>query len=324
MLRRQTLAGAASAAIGLAAGRAFGQSWPTRPIHWIVPRAPGGAIDVAGRVVAEAVATDLGQPVIIESKPGADGTIGAGIVARAAPEGYHWLLATLNHLVAPLLQPTPYHPVMDFAAAVRFGAFTSLAVVPAELPVTTMADFIAYARQRPGQLNYLNSGSGSSMHLSTELLKIRQGIDLVAVHYKGMQPAIVDLLGARIEFGFVPTSLVLHHVRAGKLRALALVGSQRLAELPDVRTLAELGLADIQIESWMMLLAPAGTPSQILDRMHRIAVAALSTAALRERLASASLDVLPPLPPAQLQQHLAAEHARFATLISDAGITAER
>jgi tripartite-type tricarboxylate transporter receptor subunit TctC len=299
------------------------QPFPDRLLRWIVPRAAGGSIDAAGRIVAEAMATELGQPIVIDARPGANGTIGAALVARAPADGYTWLLPTINHLVAPLLQPAQYHPVNDFAAAARLGGFSTVAVVPADLPVTSMTEFIALARQRPGQMNYLNTGNGSSMHLNTELLKLRQGIDLVSVQYKGMAPAIADLLNGHLQFGFTTPSLVLQHIQAGRLRALAVGDPVRHPALPSVPTLAELGLADVQLESWFVLTAPAGTPPAILDRLNASANRVLQNPDLRRRLESASLTVLPPLSPAGVQAMLARDHDRYRRLIEQAGIKAD-
>jgi tripartite-type tricarboxylate transporter receptor subunit TctC len=321
-LRRRALLSSGCAAVAGVTTllRANAHAFPDRPLRWIVPRAAGGSIDAAGRIVAESMAADLGQPIVIDARPGANGTIGAALVARAPADGYTWLLPTINHLVAPLLQSTQYHPVNDFAAAARLGGFSTVAVVPATLPVTSMTEFIALARQRPGHMNYLNTGNGSSMHLNTELLKLRQRIDLVSVPYKGMAPAIADLLSGHLQFGFTTPSLVLQHIQAGRLRALAVGDPVRHAALPDVPTLVELGLSDVQLESWFVLAAPAGTPPAILARVNASANRVLQSPELRQRLDTASLTVLPPLSPSEVQAMLARDHDRYRRLIEEAGI----
>lgn len=301
-------------------GSARAQTWPDRPLRFIVPRAAGGSIDIAGRLIADAISSELRHPIVIEARPGANGTIGSGLVARAAPDGTVWLLATVNHLVAPILQPAPFDPVADFRGIALLGTFTSIAVVRASLPVFNMAEFIAHARAHPGTLNYLNSGNGSTMHLATELLQIRNGIKLISIQYKGMQQGIGDLINDRLDFAFTVPALALPHIRTGRLRALATVAAGRLEELPDVPTLDELGLKDIQLDSWFALLAPAATPDSIVLRMAGAADRALQQGALREQLRANSLEPSKPLSPAELDMKLSTEFRNLSRLTREAGI----
>lgn len=324
--RRKFLSTAAAftAAPAILSGSARGQAYPSRPVRWVIQYAAGGTADIGGRAIAEAITGELGQQIVIEPKPGANTTIAAGYVASSPPDGYTWLLATLAHVVAPSLQPTTYHPVDDFVAAARLGSFSSIAVVPSTVPATTMTEFIAYARTRPGALNYFNSGSGSSMHLNTELLKLHAGLDLVPIGYKGLAAGIVDLINGRLDFGFSTPPLVLQHIQAGRLRALGVVSPQRLPELPDVPTFTELGLSDIQLDSWFLLLAPAKTPPEIIARFNGLINAAIAKPDVRQRVAPTSLGAMPPLSPAETQEVMRREYVRMADLIKRANIKADQ
>lgn len=289
------------------------QTYPSRPVTLVVPFPTGGAPDTIGRIVVEKVASNWGTPIVVETRPGAAGTIATTYVARSDPDGYTLLLATLSHVTNPgLLKNVAWDPVTDFAGVAEIVTAPGIAVVPASLPVNTLKEFVEYAKQRPGKLNYLMPGVGTSMHLNTELLKLAAGIDLVAIPYKGMTQGLPDLLSGQLSFTMSPVPVVLSQVNAGKLKALAAAAPKRIGQLPAVPTFAEAGFPDAQVVSWYAILVPAKTPRDIVSRINFEVNKVLADHEVRERLERIGTSVSEPTTPEQVDTMLKAEVSRWS------------
>ncbi len=316
--RRAVLAGAAS----IAASRgAEAQAFPSKPLRFVIPFPAGGIVDVVGRSVGEKMAALLGQPVVADNRPGGNAAIATDIVAKAPADGHTWLLATVSHVVTPHLQKVEYDPIGDFAGAAYLCNVPAIAVVPAASPFRTMAEVIARAKAEPGKLTYLNPGAGTSMHLNMEMVKLRTGAAVTPVPYRGLPPGVPDLLEGRLDFALLAPVLATAHIRAGRLRALAVAASQRLKEVPDVPTFAEAGLADAVVESWYLILVPAKTPKDAIARIHAAAVEALKDADVLKKFdAAGAVPPTTPPSPAEVDALLKRELPRYGELVKSAGI----
>jgi tripartite-type tricarboxylate transporter receptor subunit TctC len=318
MLRRRLVLGAALAPF--AAARA--ESWPAKPIRVILPGPVGGLIDVAGRAIGDAMQKELGQPWLIDPRPGGNGIVAAQMFLGAPADGYTLYLTVSGHVALPFLMKVPFDAMADFRPIAMIGASTALLCVPPESPANTVAEFVAYARATPGKLNYLNSGNGTGTHLLPELLKIKYGLDITSISYKGLPPGVQDLLAGRLDLAMVSTTLVMQHVKAGRLKAIALVGPRRLAELPDVATMAEQGAGDTEVRSMLPLYGQRTLPDAILDRISKAMLAAQADPETKLRLAAAYIEPMP-LSPAETEATLKAEHERLGKLIQQLGIKAD-
>jgi tripartite-type tricarboxylate transporter receptor subunit TctC len=247
------------------------QDYPSRPIRIIVPSAPSGAGDVIARELGEGLGEALRTPVVVENRPGASGVIGNGVAARAAPDGYTLLFATsATHIIAAhVISNLPYDPLRDFAPVINAGYATSVVVINTTLPVHTLGELIAYARARPGQLNYASSGVGSNSHIDTEVFAALAGIKLVHVPYRGTADGYRALLADEVQVMIGAITSALPHVKSGKLRALVVLSDQRSALLADVPTIAQAGLGNVDVRKWFGFLVPAGTPLEIVARLNR-------------------------------------------------------
>ena len=298
-------------------------SFPTKPMRFLVPYPVGGIVDIVTRALADPMQSDLGQPVVVEPKPGGNSTLATAMIPQAPADGYTWVMSTISHVVVPHLQPVPYDALADFQPVALVAIATSVATVNPEVPVKTLKELVEYGRANPGKLNYLNPGNGSSIHLSAELLKYQYKFDMTSVPYRGIPPGLPDLLEGRLQVGLLPGPLALQHVRSGKLRALAVLASQRLPTLPDVPTFAEAGFADAQVMSWYTIAVRAGTPGAIVERLHGSAMKALQNAETRDRLTKAGCEVPAPRSPADVLAMWKADYARYGKLVKDAGIKGE-
>jgi tripartite-type tricarboxylate transporter receptor subunit TctC len=322
MMRRAAKTLFCAAILTLAAG-ALAQTYPAKPIHVIVPFAVGGGVDLLTRVLAPRLAEQLGQPVIVDNRPGASANIGAEATAKAAPDGYTLLMASSIIAVNRTLMPKlPYDALRDFTFVARVGFAPSVLVCLPSFPAKSVAELIALAREKPGTLSFGSPGIGSSHHLAGEMLKQSAKIDALHVAYKGGAPAINDLLGGQISFMFAIPSEVLPQVNAGRLRALAVGSRQRVSFLPEVPTLRESGVADFEAITWWGLAAPAGTPRAIVDRLNAETNKALALPAVKEALARLGVEAYPTTPE-QFAEYFAGEAAKYATLVKAAGIKAE-
>lgn len=320
-LKRRTALGAA--ALFAVAPQASAQAFPTKPMRFLVPYPVGGIVDIVARAVAEPMQADLGQPVVVEPKPGGNSTLATALIPQAPADGYNWVMSTISHVVVPHLQPVPYDALADFQPVALVAIATSVAVVNPSVPVKTLKELVEYGRANPGKLNYLNPGNGSSIHLSAELLKHQYKFDMTSVPYRGIPPGMSDLLEGRLQVGLLPGPLALQHVQSGKLRALAVLATERLPTLPDVPTFAEAGFADAQVMSWYTIAIRAGTPAAIVERLHGSAMKALQGAETRTRLTQAGCEVPPPRSPADVMAMWKADYARYGRLVKDAGIKGE-
>ncbi len=298
--------------------------WPSRPIKWVIPFPPGTSPDLIGRWLAEPLAGVLGQPVVVENRPGAGGNVGTGAVAKAAPDGYTFLFTIQGPLVtAPLLSKTlPYDPVRELAPITLVATSPNVLVIDPALGAQTLAEFIGVAKRKPGALNYGSVGKGSASHLAMELFKARAGIDLVHVPYQGFPQVINAILGGQVQAGFMVPGLAMGHVRAGKLRALGVTTLGRVAALPELPTLAEQGFTGFEAISWQAVLAPAGTPKPIVERVSRELVRIIKSDEMRLRMLGQYFSAAGTAPEA-LAGMMKSERERWAQVIKAAGVQAE-
>ena len=300
------------------------QDYPRKPIHLIVPFAPGGGNDTVARAIGMQLGAQLGQPVVIDNRPGAGGVVGAELAAHAAPDGYTLFLGGVGSLaVNPNLHAhLPYDPLRDFVPVTLLASAPSVLVVHPSVPAASLSEFTALARKNPGKLNYASNGNGSSAQLAAVLYESMAGVRMVHVPYKGLAPALVDLLAGEVQLMFSSMVAILPHIRAGRLRALAVTGRERSPLLPEIPTLAESGLPGYEAGSWYGILAPAGTPGAVVARLHEETVRALKEPQVRERLAAEGAQTMGTTP-AQFERYIAAEYARTGKLLREASVKME-
>ncbi|GIX24443.1 MULTISPECIES: tripartite tricarboxylate transporter substrate binding protein [Caldimonas] len=294
-MKRLTRRGLCLAALALACapGLQAQSAWPTKPVRIVVPFAPGGTTDILARALAPELSRAFGHTFVIDNKPGAGGNLGAAEVARAAPDGYTFLMGTVgtHGINVSLYDKLPYDPVRDFAPVTLVAAVPNVLVMnpakAAQYKIDSVPDLIRYARAHPGQLNMASSGNGTSIHLSGELFKTMTGTFMVHFPYRGSAPALTDLIGGQMDLMFDNLPSSMPHIKAGKLKALAVTSAQRSQALPEVPTIAEAGpLKGYEATSWFGLLAPAGTPADIIHRLQQETARALANPAIKERLQS--------------------------------------
>jgi tripartite-type tricarboxylate transporter receptor subunit TctC len=301
------------------------QSWPTgKVISYVVPYPPGGTTDVLARLIVQKIAPALGATIIVENKPGATGVIGGDFVARSAPDGFTLLGSSIGPMaILKSLNPKlPYDPVGSFEQVVMVGTIPSVLIVAGSSPYQSVADLIQAAKSRPGELSYASGGNGTILHISGELLKLTAGIDLVHVPYKGDTPAIQDVLGGHVSAMFVPVAPVLEHIRAGRLRALAVASNGRIDSLPNVPTTSEAGLRDAEAEQWQAVFAPKGTPRAIVERLNAEIVAALKDPEVAAKLQALGVTARTGTPD-ELRRFQEADIEKWARVIRSAGIRLE-
>jgi len=270
------------------------QAWPSKPIKWIVPFAPGGTTDILARTVGEKLSTALGVPVIVENKPGAGGGVGAEIVAKSAPDGYTIMGGTIStHAInASLYKDLPYDPVKDFVPITLIARVPNMLVVNPDVPAKEVKELIALLKANPGKYTFASSGNGTSQHLSGELFKSMAGVEMQHIPYKGSPPALQDVVGGQVTMTFDNITTAWPLAKAGKLRALAVTTAKRSAIAPDVPTLAESGLTGFEVGSWQGVFAPAGTPAPIVKRLNAEIVRILHMPEVSERLAGLGAEIV--------------------------------
>ena len=294
-------------------------TYPTRAIRWIVPLPPGGGADIVARTVAERLSKNLGQQVIVDNRPGGGTVIGAELAARAAPDGYTWLLGTATtHAINSSLRKLPYDPVKDFHPVSLVAILPQVFVAHPSLPANSLKELIALARKRPGQINFASTGNGSANQLAAEMLKSYAKVDMVHVPYKGASPALTDLLAGNVQFMATTIPPALPHIKSGRLKALAVANAKRSALLPQLPTTAEAGAPGVEASSWNGLVVPAGTPKDIITRLHTEVVAVMSLPEIRERLLSFGVEPLVNTP-AEFAAYIDAETARYAKVVRESG-----
>lgn len=302
-------------------GNAIAQAgdYPNRPVRIVVPFSPGGAVDGPTRAIAQELSKQMKQAVIIENKPGAGATIGTDIVAKSPADGYTLLLASqTNAISASLYKKLPYEAIEDFETISLLGREPGVLVVHPSMPVKTVAELIAYAKERPGQVNYASSGNGSGQHLFAAMFASMAGIQLTHLPYRGSGPATTDLLAGVVPMAMPGTAGMVKHIKAGSLRALAVSGVSRSPQLPDVPTLAESGLPGYAAYVWMGLLAPKGTPPDIIERLLKELKAALATPEVRNYFAAAGIETVGSSP-AEFKAFFQEERDRWSRVIKETG-----
>jgi len=300
---------------------ASAQSYPSKPVRIIVGYTPGGSNDVLARVVAKHLQDAWHQPFVVENKPGASGQIGAEAAAKAPPDGYTLVVIPNDVLtVQPnLYAKVPYDPVKDFEPIATLGTVPIALVVNETSPFKSVSDLVAAAKAKPGSLTFASSGAGGPQHMSAEMFMLLTGIKMVHVPYKGNAPALTDVLGGQVDVLFSPINSALPHIRAGKLRALAVANDQRVPSLPDVPTLAEAGVPGYKSEIWIGLFAPARTPQDIIDKIAAEVARMQAQGDVRQQLAGQGIDPLGNSP-AQVSNLIKADLARWAKVIKETGV----
>jgi len=294
--------------------------YPTKPIRIVVPFPAGGTTDILARAVAQKLTETLGQSVVVDNRPGAGGNIGAELVAKSPPDGYTLLMGTVGtHAINPsLYAKMPYDHVKDFVPVILVAGVPNVLVVNPSVPANSVQELIAYIKANPGKVNFASSGSGTSIHLSGELFKTMAGVSMTHVPYKGSTPALTDLMGGQVQLMFDNLPSSLPQIKAGKLRALAVTSAQRASALPDVPTVAEAGLPGFEASSWFGLLAPAGTPKDIVTKLNAEVAKWLATPEAREKLASQGA-IAAGQSPDDFTRHIAAETAKWQKVVKESG-----
>ena len=302
---------------------AHAQSWPARPVKMVVPFPAGGPTDVLARSLSDRLSAQLGQPVVVENKPGAGGAIGADFVAKSAPDGYTIVLATSStHSIGPYLAKVPYDPQKDFAPVVWLGNAPRVLVVPPVLGVNNVRELIALAKKDPGKLNYASSGVGSVVHLATEQFASMAGIKLTHVPYKGIQQSVPELLSGQVALLFDNIMTVQPHIRAGRLKALGISTPVRSALMPEVPTISEAGVPGFESLTWFGIFAPAGTPAAIVERLNAEINKAIAEAVMRERFAQLGFEASGGTP-AQFAAMMRSDTQQWAKVMREANVKAE-
>jgi tripartite-type tricarboxylate transporter receptor subunit TctC len=307
-----------------AANLAYAQSYPAKPIRMIVPFAPGGGVDFTARLVGQKLGAALNQSVVADNRAGAAGVIGTELAAKAPPDGYTLLLGSAGPLaILPGMGGRlPYDPLRDFAAVALVASLPFLLVVHPSLAVKSVPELIAHAKARPGQLNYGTAGNGSTTHLATELFKSMAQVDIVHVPYKGVAPAVADLLAGQVQLMAGDLSTLMPQVRAGKLRALAVTGAKRSALAPELPTIAESGVAGFEASGWFGVLAPAATPRALVGRLNAVINSGIAAADARERLGALGGDVASGTA-GEFSARIRDDLAKWGRLIASLGLKAE-
>jgi tripartite-type tricarboxylate transporter receptor subunit TctC len=299
---------------------AFAQAYPGKPVRLIVGFPAGGPADIFGRALAQGMAAELGQPVVVENISGVGGVLGVDRAAKAAPDGYTLCINSASPLViAPYsLSKIPYDVKKDFAFLTLVVRVPEVVAVHPSVPAKSLAELIAYAKANPGKVNFGSAGSGSITHLAGELLKAEAKVDLVHVPYKGAAPAVNDLLGGQVQMGIFDVPVLLGHIRSGKLKALAITSAQRAPALPDVATTVELGYPNVNSDNWYGLVAAASTPPEVQRRIHAAAMAALKSKAVDEQFAKVG-GIASPTTPQDYVAFIAAEQAKWSKIVQAIG-----
>lgn len=311
---------------GLAALPAMAQDkFPSRPITLVVPFPPGGSVDIMARQYSEPLSRVLGVPIVVENRAGAGGSVGAQYVARSKADGYTLVVSSQSsHLANPLTQPKiGYDPVKDFENIAILGRQPNALVVHSSLPFKTFKEFIDYAKKNPGKLNYGSGGVGSMGQLNVEMLKVSTGVFTTHIPYRGGTPLITGVLGNEVQFILDNLVIMLPHIQAGKVRALAVAADQRLPQLPDVPTMAEVGHPELNLTSWTGLAAPAGTPDAVVQTLYKAVRQVATSPAMVANLKDRGVIVPEEMSPAAFEKMMADRMVKFGTVVKRAGITAE-
>lgn len=304
------------------AAAAAAEPYPSKPIRFLVPYPPGGASDVTARVIGQKLAESLGQPVVVENKPGANGTIASDQAAKSAPDGYTILMGNVgpNAISASLYRKLPYDVVKDFAPVTLTTVVPIVLVAGPSVPAKDFKEFVALVKSKPGKITFASAGNGSSNHLTGELLKSMAGLDMVHVPYKGDSPAMTDIMGGQVDVMFTTVIAALPHIKSGKLKPLALATAKRTAALPDVPTIAESGVAGFDASSWGGILAPAATPKEIVAKLHAEIVKIMKLPDVNERLSGLGAEIVGNTPE-EFGAFIKSETAKWGKVVKASGAT---
>jgi len=321
--RRRMVHAIALTTLALAGGNAMAQAWPAKPISLIVPFPPGGTTDVLARALGEKLSQSLGQPVIVESKPGAGATLGADYVAKSKADGYTLLVGAVHHTIATsVYKKLPYDFQKDFAPITTVALVPNVLVVNAATPVKNVAELVVLAKTQPGKLNYGSNGNGTAQHLIGTQFQNITGTDIIHIPYKGSGPLVTDLLGGQITMSFDTVTPVLQHIKGGKLRALAVTTAKRSSALPDVPTLDEAGLKGFNIGTWFGVLAPVATPKDVVARLNTEMVKVIQSPEFRKRMEEIGAEPIGNSA-SDMATQIKVETEKFAKLVKDAKVTLE-
>ena len=314
----------ALAAGALLSAGALAQAWPAKPIRIVVPHAPGGVTDVITRVVAQPLGDVLGQPIVIENRPGASGLLGTEVVARAPADGYTLVAFVDTNTIFPsTVKQLAHDPDASFAPISIVARGSHLIVAHPSLPVSNLKELIAYAKAHPGELSYASPGTGSPQHLAAETIKRETGIQMTHIPYKGGGQAIGDVVGGQVKLGVLGMAPVLPHYKAGKLKVLAVTGNARAPLLPDVPTVAESGVPGFATIQWQGISAPAGTPPDVIKRVHAAIVEVMRQPAVIEKVSAQGMEPVASATPEEFHQMIAAEIRRWPAVVKAAGVQPE-
>ena len=309
--------------LALAAGTAAAQGYPTKPIRFVVPYSPGGGTDVVARILSEPLATELGQPIIIDNRGGAAGNVGTDVVAKAPADGYTVLFTLSSHTINPkLYDKLPFDVEKDFVPISLAAMIPQILVVHPSVPANSVQELIALAKAQPGKLNYASVGTGSPGHIAGELFKLKTGIDIVHIPYKGGGPAVTDTIGGQVQLLFVSMPAVWQHVKSGRVRAIAVTSAKRSVTAPEVPSFLESGVPDFVVDSWYGALAPAKAPPAAVARLNAAFVKVLEMPQVKDRLIAQGAEAAPSTP-AEFERVIKDELAKWEYVIRAANIKPE-
>jgi tripartite-type tricarboxylate transporter receptor subunit TctC len=313
-----------AAGLAAACAAAVAQPYPSKPIRFVVATAAGGASDIVARTVAEKMQDGLGQPIVVEARPGANGNLAAEFVAKAPADGYTMMMGTIGVMAinVSMYRKTPFDPLTDFTAVAPLVSFSNMLVVRNDLPVKSVRELIDYARANPGKLRYGSPGSGGSPHMAMVVFGQMNNLDLVHVPYKGAAAALNDLLGGHIDMAFSDPLVTTPQVKAGRVRALAVSGPQRLESAPDIPTVAEAGVPGFSVVGWLGIVVPAGTPRERIALLNAEANKALANPDVRKRLIDNGALITPGTPE-DFDKLVRSEHARWKKVVTEAKLVAD-
>jgi tripartite-type tricarboxylate transporter receptor subunit TctC len=313
---------AISLLLALFAGVSFSQSYPAKPVRLIIPFPPGGSNDVVGRSIGQQLAERLGQSVVIDNRGGAGGIIGTNEAAKAAPDGYTLLLISTAFPTSIAFDRLPQDAMKSFAPVAMLGSGPALLVVPANAPVASVGDLLAALRQKPGELNAAAAGIGSFQHMATELFRLQSKTKFVIVQYKGGGPALTDTIAGQVQFNLGSLVQMVPHIRSGKLKALGVSSAKRVSAMPEVPTIAESGVPDFEVSNWWGILAPAGTPAPVVDRLYKEIAAILDSPETRKRFELEGAEVVR-MRGAEFAAFVTRETEKWTRVVKEAGIKPE-
>jgi tripartite-type tricarboxylate transporter receptor subunit TctC len=301
---------------------AAAQDYPSKPVRLIIPFPPGGINDTVGRLVATQLSTRLGKQFVVDNRGGAGGTVGTELTANAPKDGYTLLVISLAHAVNPWLYKLPYDPIKAFAPVAIVASAPNVITVHPSLPVHSVKELVALAKEKPGQVQYASAGVGSFMHLGGELFKLSAGVNLLHVPFRGAGPAMIDILGGHTKVAFATTLTAPPYVRDGKLRALGIGAATRSPALPDVPTVAEAGVPGYEVANWIGIVAPAGTPQPIIDKLHKEISAIQDSPEVARQFAAEGAEAVR-MSSTAFGAYMVAEMAKWERVVSEGGIKAE-